>query len=133
MAAQVGSGLSLDALFERQVDPALQAREISVELDMEKFGAEFAALLTGMNSAESAQDAQRRVGAYALAARTVPEAERRAAVSSRLPSPEWPTRRPMQPEPVRYTATSGTFGRSQSAPHWEPGRPELTQVAPAPG
>jgi NTE family protein len=93
VAAQVGSGLSLDALFERQVDPALQAREISVELDMEKFGAEFAELLTGMNSAESAQDAQRRVGAYALAADTVPEAERRAAVSSRLPSPEWPSRR----------------------------------------
>jgi NTE family protein len=93
VAAQVGSGLPLDALFERQVDPALQAREISVELDMEKFGAEFAELLTGMNSAESAQDAQRRIGAFALAARTVPEAERRAAVSSRLPSPEWPSRR----------------------------------------
>jgi NTE family protein len=87
VAAQVGSGLPLDALFARQVDAALQAREISVELDMEKLGAEFAALLTGMSSAESAQDAQRRVGAYALAARTVPEAERRAAVSSRLPSP----------------------------------------------
>ena len=99
VAAQVGSGLPLDALFARQVDPALQSREISVELDMEKLGAEFAELLAGGNSAESAQegqdaqDAQRRVGAYALAARTVPEAERRAAVSSRLPSPEWPSRR----------------------------------------
>jgi NTE family protein len=27
VAAQVGSGLSLDALFARQTDPALQARE----------------------------------------------------------------------------------------------------------
>jgi NTE family protein len=90
VAAQVGSGLPLDALFARQVDPALQAREISVELDMEKFGAEFAELLTGETSA---QDMQRRVGAYALAARTVPEAERRAAVGSRLPSAEWPARR----------------------------------------
>src|ERR1700735_1198031 len=72
-AAAGRGGAAVDALFERQVDPALQAREISVELDMEKFGAEFAALLTGMNSAESAQDAQRRVGAYALAAHTVPE------------------------------------------------------------
>ena len=54
VAAQVGSGLPLDALFERQVEPgSAQAREISVELDMEKFGAEFAELLTGMNSAES--------------------------------------------------------------------------------
>jgi NTE family protein len=93
VAAQVGSGLPLDALFARQVEPALQAREISVELDMEKLAAEFAGLLAGPAATESAQDAQRRVGAYALAARTVPEADRRAAVSSRLPSPEWPSRR----------------------------------------
>ena len=90
VAAQLGSGLSLDALFARQVDPALQAREISAELDMEKVAAEFTALLTGVTSPE---DAQRRVGAYALTARTVPEAERLAAVGSRLPSPDWPARR----------------------------------------
>ena len=90
VAAQVGSGLSLDALFARQVDPALQAREIPAGLDMEKVAAEFTELLSGVTSAA---DAQRRVGAYALAARTVPEAERRAAVGSRLPSPDWPARR----------------------------------------
>jgi NTE family protein len=83
----------LDALFARQVDPALQAREIAAELDLEKIAAEFGELLTGMTSADTAQEAQRRVGAFALAARTVPEAERRAAVSSRLPSPQWPARR----------------------------------------
>jgi NTE family protein len=93
VAAQVGSGLPLDALFARQVDPALQAREIAAELDLEKIAAEFGELLTGMTSADTAQEAQRRVGAFALAARTVPEAERRAAVSSRLPSPQWPARR----------------------------------------
>jgi NTE family protein len=93
VAAQVGSGLLLDALFARQVDPALQAREIAAELDLEKIAAEFGELLTGMTSADTAQEAQRRVGAFALAARTVPEAERRAAVSSRLPSPQWPARR----------------------------------------
>lgn len=90
VAAQVGSGLPLDALFARQVGPALQAREIPAELDMEKLAAEFTELLTG---ATSAQDMQRRVGAYALTARTVPEADRLAAVSTRLPSPEWPARR----------------------------------------
>jgi NTE family protein len=90
VAAQVGSGLSLDALFARQVDPALQAREISVEVNMTEIAAEFAALLAG---ATSAQDVQRRVGAYALAASTVSEADRLAAVGSRLPSPLWPARR----------------------------------------
>jgi len=93
VAAQVGSGLSLDALFARQVEPALQSREISAELDMEKFAAEFGALLTGIASAGSAQETHRRAGAFALAARTVPEAPRRAAVASRLPSPQWPLRR----------------------------------------
>src|ERR1035438_9738159 len=52
VAAQVGSGLSLDALFARQVEPALQAREIAAELDLEKIAAEFGELLTGMTSAE---------------------------------------------------------------------------------
>jgi NTE family protein len=90
VAAQVGSGLSLEALFARQTEPALQSKEISAELDMQKVAAEFSALLTGVTSAE---DAQRRVGAYALAAHTVSEAERLAAVSSRLPSAQWPSRR----------------------------------------
>ena len=90
VAAQVGSGLSLGSLFARQVDPALQAREISVEVNMTEVAAEVTALLAG---ATSAQDIQRRVGAYALAASTVSEADRLAAVGSRLPSPQWPARR----------------------------------------
>jgi NTE family protein len=90
VAAQVGSGLPLDALYERQTDPALQAREISVELDLEQAAAEWGQLMTG---AASARDALRRVGAYALAADTVPEAERRAVIVSRLPSHDWPSRR----------------------------------------
>jgi NTE family protein len=111
VAAQVGSGLSLDALFARQVEPALQSREISVELDMETFAAEFGALLTGVTSAESAQEAQRRTGAFALAARTVPEAERRAAVRSRLPSPQWPSRRMLLVAVDAQTGQTRVFDR----------------------
>ncbi len=90
VAAQLGSGLSLDALFARQAEPALQARELVAELDLQKVAAEFGELMSGVTSA---QDAQRRIGAYALAADTVPEAERRAVISARLPSPDWPARR----------------------------------------
>jgi NTE family protein len=90
VAAQVSSGLPLDALFARQVDPALQAREIAAELDLEKVAADWAEF---MAAATSAQDGLRLVGAYALAADTVPEAERRAVIESRLPSHEWPSRR----------------------------------------
>jgi NTE family protein len=89
VAAQVGSGLPLGALFARQVNPALQAREIAAELDLDKVAADWAEFMAG---ATSPQDALRRVGAYALAADTVPEAERRAVIESRLPSHQWPTR-----------------------------------------
>lgn len=92
VAAQIGSGLPLDTLFARQVDPELQAREIAVELDLDKVAADWDELTAGATSAE---DALRRVGEYALAADTVPEAERRAVIESRLPSHEWPSRRIM--------------------------------------
>ena len=40
VAAQLGSGLPLDVLYARQVDPALQSTEIMADIDFEKFGAE---------------------------------------------------------------------------------------------
>ena len=89
VAAQVGSGLPLADLYARQADPERQSREIAVDLDLERLGAEF---VTVMGEAESAQEIQRRMGAYALAADTVPEATRRAVIESRLPSHEWPER-----------------------------------------
>jgi len=112
VAAQVGSGLSLDALFARQVDPALQAREISVEVNMTEVAAEFAALLA---DATSAQDIQRRVGAYALAASTVSEADRLAAVGSRLPSPQWPARRLLLVAVDAETGETRVFDRDSGA------------------
>ena len=90
VAAQVGSDLSLDELFARQTQPALQSREIPVELDLDKLAADWAEVMTGVTSP---QDTLGRVGAYALAAETVPEAERRAVIESRLPSQAWPSRR----------------------------------------
>ncbi len=90
VAAQVTSGLSLAALFARQTEPALQAREIPSNVDLASFGAAVAATLRG---AASAEDGWRRLGAFALAAQTVPEGARREAIASRLPSHEWPSRR----------------------------------------
>jgi NTE family protein len=90
VAAQVASGLALDDLFARQAEPARQAREIPADLDLEKVAAEFGELMIG---ATSAQDMRQRVGAYALSADTVPEADRRAVIESRLPARDWPSRR----------------------------------------
>ena len=75
VAAQLGSGLGLDELFARQVEPALQSREVMVELDLAKFGAEIQAY---MARAVSPEDTLRQFGRFALDAQTVPEAERRA-------------------------------------------------------
>ena len=87
VAAQLGSGVGLDELFARQVDPALQARELMVELDMAKFAADLQPYVGG---ATSPGDMMRRFGQFALDAKTVREAERRAVVEGRLPSADWP-------------------------------------------
>lgn len=111
VAAQLGSGLSLDELYARQVDPALQAKEIPADLDMTVFLESLAAVVDG---ASSAIERCRLTGRFALDADTVSEAERRAAVASRLPSAEWPARRlelvavdAETGEPRRFTNDSG--------------------------
>ncbi|KUN89801.1 patatin [Streptomyces bungoensis] len=89
VAAQLGSGLGLSELYARQVDPALQAAEIPAVMDLEKFAAEIGA---ATSAAASVPELRRAVGRVALAARTVPEAARRAVIESRLPSHGWPER-----------------------------------------
>jgi NTE family protein len=89
VAAQLGSGLPLGDLYARQVDPALQSAEIAVQIDMDTFAAELGAYLQG---ATSPDDVLRAAGAFAVAAVTVPEADRRAVIASRLPSRDWPAR-----------------------------------------
>jgi NTE family protein len=90
VAAQLGSGLGLDHLFARQTDPVLQSAEIMGEIDLAEFGEQFGQYMADANSPE---EVLRQAGAFALAARTVPEAKRRAVIESRLPSHEWPARR----------------------------------------
>ena len=101
VAAQVGSGLSLADLFARQSDPALQSAELMAELDVARMVTEVAAYMRG---ATSPAEIQRRIGAYALAAVTVPEAVRRAVIESRLPSRDWPERR------IQVTAVDASTG-----------------------
>lgn len=101
VAAMLGSELPLADLFARQSDPALQSAELMAELDVGKMTVEVAAYLRG---ATTAAEIQRRIGAYALAAETVPEATRRAVIESRLPSRDWPDRR------IQVTAADAATG-----------------------
>lgn len=91
VAAQVGSGLPVGELLARQADPALQNREAVPSRGLT--GTEFAEIW--MRLAEDSDDdaaMRRALGARALAADTVPEAERRAVIEGRLPAHEWPDR-----------------------------------------
>jgi NTE family protein len=89
VTVQVSSGLSLEDLFRRQVDPALQAREIPAELDLTTYVATVGEVMAG---AEDVLEIRRRIGAWAREVPTVPEKERREAVASRLPTFDWPDR-----------------------------------------
>jgi NTE family protein len=89
VAAQLGSGLGLEGLYARQVEPELQAAEIMANVDLESFATEIAAAL---QKATTVPEMRRAVGRFALDAATVPEPERRAVIESRLPSHEWPAR-----------------------------------------
>ncbi|MFK4145911.1 patatin-like phospholipase family protein [Streptomyces sp. NPDC004065] len=89
VAAQLGSGLSLEELYARQVEPALQADEIMAEMDLEAFAAE---LGTVLGSGATGPEVRRAVGKLALSAATVSEPERRAVIESRLPAHDWPAR-----------------------------------------
>jgi NTE family protein len=89
VAAQLGSGLSLEELYARQTEPELQAAEIMAEVNLEDFAAQ---LTTAMGNAATMPQMRRSVGAWALGVETVSESARRAAIESRLPSHTWPTR-----------------------------------------
>jgi NTE family protein len=90
VAAQIGSGVAPQGLFDRQTSPALQSKEISVQLDLERFALELGQVLAGAVSANALRS---RIGAFALAADTVPESDRIAVIESRLPVHNWPARR----------------------------------------
>jgi NTE family protein len=101
VAAQLGSGLGLEELYARQTVAELQAPEIMVDLDLDTFRSQIAAVVA---NAASVPDMRRAVGKWALAARTVPEPERRAVIESRLPSRTWPVR------PLKIVAVDAESG-----------------------
>jgi NTE family protein len=89
VAAQLGSGLSLEELYARQVEPELQAAEIMAHVDLESFTVGISSV---MQQAGDIPAMRRAAGRFALKASTVPEFERRAVIESRLPSRQWPAR-----------------------------------------
>jgi len=88
VAGQLGSGLSLDDLYERQVKGV--SREIDPQVDIDDITALFLNALSDPD-ATTAQKLQ-RIGEVARATPTVSEAVRRDVIAQRLPSDDWPDR-----------------------------------------
>jgi NTE family protein len=90
VAAQIGSGLAIAELFDRQTMPALQSAELTPDLGrvIELMESWATLPLEFPDPAEL----RRVVGQRALAVQTVPEAERRAVIAGRLPQHTWPSR-----------------------------------------
>lgn len=88
VAAQLGSGRSLDELYERQLSGT--TNEISPSVDIDDIAELFLSALSDPE-ATTAQKLQ-RIGEVALSTATVPESVRRDVIAQRLPSHEWPER-----------------------------------------
>jgi NTE family protein len=92
VAAQLSSGNTLDELFDRQV--AESSAEIDSGVDVDAITELF---LTALGAPyEEPRDKTRqqmqRIGAVALATKTVPAPVRRQVIAQRLPSHDWPDR-----------------------------------------
>jgi NTE family protein len=87
VAAQLGSGSGLDAMFDRQISAS--STELNPEVGFDELIEEFTTILTlDATKAEKLQ----KIGAVALSTATVTEAVRRDVIAQRLPSHDWPDR-----------------------------------------
>lgn len=88
VVAQIGSGLSLEDLFARQVQEGSAELDPGVGVD-----AVTDLFLAAMAQPDSTVSQQRqRIGAVALATETVAEPVRRYVIAQRLPTHSWPDR-----------------------------------------
>lgn len=92
VAAQIGSGSSLDELYSRQV--AGSSAEIDPGVDVDDITEMFVAALRDRydGSLDRTRRRMQQIGAVAVATKTVPEHVRREVIAKRLPSHDWPDR-----------------------------------------
>ena len=88
VAAQLGSGLGLDALFDRQTTAS--STELNPNAGFEEITELFLAAMSTPNGTKA--ERLRKIGAVALSTATVTEAVRRDVIAQRLPSHDWPDR-----------------------------------------
>lgn len=99
VASQLAGEVPLVTLFEQQL--AEDSAEIGARFDAAEFGRSLEKLLAGVTTPE---EGRRRVGRFALDARTVSAEERREVISSRLSVQHWTDR------DLRITAVDAETG-----------------------
>lgn len=90
VAAQVTSGAPMADLVARQRTPASESKERAAELDVDLLGRMITLMV---DDGRPARERRAAIGAMALEARTVSEAERLEIIAARLPNDEWPEQR----------------------------------------
>ncbi len=92
VTAQIGTGSTLEMLFDRQV--AESSAEIESGVDVETIIGLFLATLGEPydRALDRTRQQMQRIGAVALATETVPEPVRRQVIAQRLPSHDWSER-----------------------------------------
>jgi NTE family protein len=88
VAAQLGSGLGLDALFERQTTAS--SAELNPTVGIDEITDLFVTAMLTPNTTKA--EKLQKIGAVALSTPTVAEAVRRDVIAQRLPSHDWPDR-----------------------------------------
>jgi NTE family protein len=88
VAAQLGGGLALDELYERQI--AGVSKEINPGVDIESITELFLSALS--DPAATTEQKMQRIGEVARSTATVSERVRREVIAQRLPSHDWPNR-----------------------------------------
>jgi NTE family protein len=88
VAAQLGSGLGLDALFDRQTTAS--STEFNPNVGVDEIAELFLTAMLTPNTTKA--EKLQKIAAVALATATVTEAVRRDVIAQRLPSHDWPDR-----------------------------------------
>ncbi|MBO0679443.1 patatin-like phospholipase family protein [Mycolicibacterium sp. S2-37] len=101
VAGQLGSGLAIDVLYDRQI--AAESAEIDPGVSIEAISELFITAMAAVD-ATTAEKLQ-RIGAIALSTQTVSEQVRRAVIAARLPEHDWPERE------LRITAIDTATGQ----------------------
>jgi NTE family protein len=101
VGALVCGASGYDTLIAAQRLPASQTKERVPEFDQNLMVEIFGLMTTAQ---KDPAEARRQIGGLAMAAATVPEAERREIIASRLPSEKWPA------QPLVITAVDARTG-----------------------